>query len=188
MGSEATEFQRINYNAANASWRLLDRKGGVQWQVTLAYFVDGHRKRKSKVFPASKDLRTERKRRNALKEWVAELDAKQDVAEREAAERAESERARIESTALPGANTAVGEYVTHCIDMLEASNGVRPSAISDYRTSAKRIVDGVGDVALKDLTPTMIQTWEARLIKGGKSVNTVLKVSQAAQQRVQPCN
>lgn len=61
------------------------------------------------------------------------------------------------------------------IDTLEAAGSVRPSAISDYRTSCKRISEGIGDVALGDLAPAMIQAWEARLLKGGKGVNTVLK-------------
>lgn len=168
-------FTRVNYDTASVSWRILNRKDGMHWQATLSFYVDGKRKRKTKVFPAGKDLGTERKRKTALRAWVSDLYKEQDTAEREAAARAEKERIEAELAALPSANTTVGDYITYYIDVLEAAGSVRPSAVSDYRTSAKRISEGIGDVILKDLTPAMIQSWEAELLSAGKSVNTVLK-------------
>lgn len=94
---------------------------------------------------------------NALEMWRAALNA---------------EAARDN---LPSAKTTVGDYVKDYIDTLEAAGTVRPSAISDYRTSCKRITEGIGNVVMRDLTPAIIQRWEARLLKSGKSVNTVLK-------------
>ena len=74
-----------------------------------------------------------------------------------------------------GARKTVAQYVTTYIDTIEAAGTVRPSGISDYRTSAKRISEGIGDVVLADLTPEMIQEWETSLLKAGKGTNTVLK-------------
>ena len=107
----------------------------------------------------------------ALEEWRDELEAEEARAEAETATTEEAEP----TPPFPNANTSVSEYVTAYVDTLEAAGSVRPSAISDYRTSCKRITEGIGDVALCDLTPAMIQAWEARLLRAGKSVNTVLK-------------
>lgn len=106
---------------------------------------------------------------SALEEWRDELEAEEARAEAEATAAAEP------AQPLPNADTSISEYVRAYVDTLEAAGSVRPSAISDYRTSCRRISEGIGDVTLGELTPTMIQAWEARLLKAGKGVNTVLK-------------
>lgn len=113
-------------------------------------------KQVAKTFDASA-VKTRAQANKALQAWVDELNADE------------------ETHALPSATTTVGEYVASYIDMLETAGSVRPSAIADYRTSCKRITEGMGDVLLRDLKPAVIQAWEGDLLKAGKGVNTVLK-------------
>ena len=112
----------------------------------------------SKTFD-TETVRTEAQAEKALQEWRTQMEIEAATAKRQ----------------LPGASTSVGEYVSNYIDILEAAGSVRASAISDYRTSCKRITEGIGDVEMGKLTPTMIQEWESGLLKSGRGVNTVLK-------------
>jgi integrase len=140
----------------SAMLREVKSKSGKRWKGILKYKDDGGKWRQvAKTFGA--DVRTKTAANKALQQW-------RDQMERDA-----------EKQGLPSADTTVSEYVTAYIDTIEAAGTVRPSAISDYRTSCKRISEGIGDVKLADLTPAMIQAWEAKLLKSGKSVNTVLK-------------
>lgn len=135
--------------------REVKGKGGKRWKAVLKY-KDGDKWRQvSKTFGA--DVRTKTQANKALQQWRDQM---------------ELEAQRPE---LPSAKTTVAEYVSKYIDTIEAAGTVRPSAISDYRTSCKRISEGIGDVVLRDLTTAKIQAWEARLLKSGKGVNTVLK-------------
>lgn len=174
-------MQHIDYNAAKPTWQTVKTKtkNGTteQLRLILRYYVDGKRRGKSKLYsPAeSAKLDTDRKKDNARKRFVNQLIKEQEEAEKKEAERKELEQAEEERKSLPCATTTVAEYVTSYIDTIEAAETVRPSAISDYRTSCKRISEGIGTVKLVDLTPAMIQAWEAKLLNDGKSVNTVLK-------------
>ena len=76
---------------------------------------------------------------------------------------------------LPGAGTTVGDYVSSFIDDLEASNSLERRTVRDYRGIAKRIDQGFDGVALRDLTPTMIQKWENSLTASGLAATTVIK-------------
>ena len=135
--------------------REVKGKGGKRWKAVLKY-KDGDKWRQvSKTFGA--DVRTTTQANKALQQWRDQMEL-------------ESQRPD-----LPSASATVSEYVTAYIDTIEAAGTVRPSAISDYRTSCKRISEGIGDIVLRDLTPAQIQAWEAGLLKGGKGVNTVLK-------------
>lgn len=69
----------------------------------------------------------------------------------------------------------VAQYINEYIDTVEAVGAIRESAVTDYRTSARRIAEGMGDTALRDLTAKQIQAWEGELLKSGRGVNTVLK-------------
>lgn len=136
-----------------------DPKRG-KWQAFLKYKnEDGKWRQVSKTFSPD-TVTSEKQALKAMQEWRTEM---------------EIEAAKPKETDLPGASTTVAKYVTAYIDTLEAAGTVRPSAISDYRTSQKRIAEGIGDTAMRDLTTAMIQDWEARLLKAGKGVNTVLK-------------
>lgn len=134
-----------------------DAKRG-KWQGFLRYKnEDGKWRQVSKTFAPT--VKTQRQAEKELQDWRAKMEVEAATA--------------IE--ALPSSRTKVAEYVSAYIDTLEAASTVRPSAISDYRTSCKRISEGIGDVAMGDLTPAMIQAWENDLLKAGKGVNTVLK-------------
>lgn len=76
---------------------------------------------------------------------------------------------------LPSASTTVGDYVSSFIDDLESSQSVERRTASDYRSIAKRIAGGFPGVALRDLTPTMIQKWENSLTASGMAATTVIK-------------
>ena len=187
----------IDYRTPKATWT---QKANGQWRVQIRVKVptgtdaEGRTiyspKRLSKQFSPdeSAKLTTERKRVNALNKWIESLeqaDADADAAKRreqEDARRKEQEEAQRKEQAKREAiesakprNKTIAEYVTAYIDALESAGSVRPSAISDYRTSVKRIAEGIGEVKLADLTPTMIQAWEADLLNAGRGVNTVLK-------------
>lgn len=137
--------------------------------------------------PEGKDTRTAaQKRREVWKQTGTYLEVPkgkgrnaQKQTETNIANALEAWRAELNADAvrdnLPSAKATVAEYVSAYIDTLEAAGTVRPSAISDYRTSCKRITEGIGNVVLRDLTPAIIQRWEAKLLKSGKGVNTVLK-------------
>lgn len=103
------------------------------------------------------EIKTKAQASAELQAWVAELN------------RSEARRD------LPSASTSTGEYVSVYVDILESAGTVRPSAVADYRTSARRIAEGIGDIPLRDLTPAAIQQWESALLKGGRGTNTVLK-------------
>jgi hypothetical protein len=45
----------------------------------------------------------------------------------------------------------VSKYVLSYIDTLEATQSIRPSAVTDYRTSCRRISEGLGDVTPEEL-------------------------------------
>lgn len=175
----------VDYLTASATWRLIStaKKDGSttdQWQATIRYQVeqigdDGNvviaNRRKTKLFPPSVD--TDRKKSSALKAWRKQL-AQQQAEELERASREEAERAS-ETLPTEPAEKSVYAYATQYLDEAEAIGAVRPSAIADYRTSAKRVGEAFPDVAVKDLTPAMIQAWEAEQLKSGRAVNTVLK-------------
>lgn len=76
---------------------------------------------------------------------------------------------------LPSASTTVGEYVNSYIDDLEASGSVERRTVRDYRGIAKRISSGFDGIALRNLTPTMIQKWENGLTASGLASTTVIK-------------
>jgi integrase len=98
----------------------------------------------------------------ALEDWRKNLNAE---AQKEA-----------ERASLASAKMTVAEYVKDYVDTLEASGAVRPSAISDYRTTSRRIAEGsLGSIIMADLRTQDIEKWEASLLKSGRGVNTVLK-------------
>ena len=100
-------------------------------------------------------VRTKSEALQALQDWRADLEDKADESTRE--------------------QVTVAEYLTSYIDTLETAGTVSASTISDYRTSSRSIIAGIGSVVFSELTPATIQAWETDLLKGGKGVNTVLK-------------
>mgnify|MGYP002625544333 CR=1 FL=1 len=102
-------------------------------------------------------VRTEKQARDELAKWKAQMELE---AQRES---------------LPSANTTVGDYVSSFVDDLEASQSVERRTVRDYRGIARRISAGFEDVALCDLTPTMIQKWENGLLASGLAATTVIK-------------
>lgn len=200
--------ETIDYHGAPAYWRKVSWKHkdgtvGEWWQANMRVKVqtgtdDSGRAlyktiRKTKTFPLE-ELDTERKRAAALRRWRADLAAEQD---REAARAEELEAARLAN--LPSAATSVGDYVSSYVDDLEASQSIERRTVRDYRGIAKRIAAGFEGVALRDLTPTMIQKWENGLTAQGLAASTVIKyhrlLSEACRHAVNvddllknPCN
>ena len=102
-------------------------------------------------------VRTKAEALDALAEWKAKM----------------NRQARTDG--LPDARTPVGEYVSSYIDDLESSQSIERRTVRDYRGIAKRITAGLGEVALGELTPTMIQKWENSLTAAGLAPSTVIK-------------
>ena len=124
------------------------------WQQKRRYYwrevtrtMEAEKVTKGRKSAKKKAEETEANIAAALEEWRDELEAEEARAEAEAAEEAEP------APSLPDASTPVSEYVTAYVDTLEAAGSVRPSAVSDYRTSCKRIAEGIGDVTLSELAP-----------------------------------
>ena len=174
----------LRFSGSPVRWRTITttRKDGSkteQLQATVSYRgEDGRSRRKTKLFPAgSVDMdvapQSPRHPDKVAKQWLHDLDEEQERIEQERIERERLEA--IAAKRAPDASTTVSEYVSGYVDVLEAAGTVRPSAIADYRTSCRRISEGIGDVVMCDLTPAVIQEWEADLLKGGRGTNTVLK-------------
>lgn len=122
------------------------------------------------------DTRTpSQKRRQIWKQAAQTFDPETVKTKSEALQALEDWRRLLERKDLPGSNSTVGEYVSSFIDDLEASSNVERRTASEYRTTAKRIAEGFKGVALKDLTPAMIQKWENGLTRKGLAPATVLK-------------
>lgn len=102
-------------------------------------------------------VRTEKQARDALAEWKRRMND-------------EAERA-----SLPSANTTVGGWVSSFVDDLESSGSIERRTVRDYRGIAKRIAAGFEGVALRDLTPVMVQKWENGLTASGMAATTVIK-------------
>lgn len=141
----------------------------VRFRAVAKAKVDGKWVQKSTNLECAKGAGRNAKERtatniqNTLDAWMNSLN------------KAEAAKVADNGNTVPGADTTVAKYVEAYIDTLETAGSVRPSAISDYRTSSNRIAEGIGDVILRDLKPAMIQAWEGDLLKSGKGVNTVLK-------------
>jgi integrase len=184
-------MERINYGAAKATWQTVTRtaKDGTtteQQRVILRYYVDGKRKGKTKVFPASRVLDTDRKRDNALRQWVRELEAEQDRAireERQRDEEREAARAEAERIAREAAERVnLIEYMREYIDVREAAQIIEASTASDYRHTCKRLEARFADTSLQELTSKDVQDYEAAELKRGVSATTVGKVHRLLKQ------
>ncbi|NLH91204.1 MAG: site-specific integrase, partial [Atopobium sp.] len=53
----------------------------------------------------------------------------------------------------------VGEYVTERVTTLKASESIEPSTVRSYERMTGYVVDGLGGIALDDLTPETVQAW-----------------------------
>ena len=145
-----------------------DKNGRGKWQGFLRYKGEGGKWRQvSRTF--GDDVKTEKQATKALEAWKVEK-------ELEAVAEDEAEAAALAAHHEPTvADLPVGEYVSSYIDVLETAGAIRPSAVTDYRISARHIADGLGGVTMGKLSPTKIQKWEAGLLRSGRSASTVLK-------------
>lgn len=142
-----------------------DKNGRGRWQGFLRYKNEAGKWRQiSMTF--SPTVKTKRQAEKALQEWRNEMEL-QEVASAEAEDTANAKPTTADVT--------VGEYVSDYVDTLEVAGTVRPSAVTDYRNSAKRITEGLGGIKMGELTTGMIQKWEAGLLRSGRSASTVLK-------------
>ncbi len=180
-----------DYRASKPVWNRVKTKAALaspvpKWQVSIRARVQTgidengkpitKVKRVSKVFTGEYD--TDRKRNTATNKWISELEeadrlASEARAKLEAEEAAAAERARLE--ALAASQPTVGEYMDEFIAMLEASRNVERVTVHNYRRTSKRIKESLGNVKLTDLTPRMIQQWEASMLEEGLAPSTVLK-------------
>lgn len=185
-------MERIDYHAANVNWNTIttttkDGELREQQRVQLRYWVDGKRKTKSKLFPASKPLDTDRKKANAVKEWIKELDKQQDEAI-EAERRAEEERKLAEEAAAEEERDRLerereeaerGKTVMELVDWYIESGGrtnIVASTIADYRATARRLRPHFSTVYANELRAIDVQKWEQDYLKSsGVSAATVGK-------------
>lgn len=139
---------------------------------------------------AGKLVRSDRKANAAAKRWLESLDKaeadKQAKAEEAARIAAEEEARRIAEAekaariaADPYANMTVREFLNEYVEFMivnggRNNEGLRISAIADYRTSAKMISQGIGDILVRDLTPRMVEEW-LTTVRRTKAANTVSK-------------
>jgi integrase len=54
---------------------------------------------------------------------------------------------------------AAAEWLRYC----EKERAVKPSTVTEYRHSADRIIRGLGDVPIEDVTPEMLERWKGTL-------------------------
>ena len=122
------------------------------------------------------DTRTKAQKRRYIWKQVAQtFDPETVKTKSEALQALEDWRKQLESDEAIKSDSSVGEYVSAFIDDLEASGSIERRTVRDYRGIAKRISSGFEDVALCDLTPTMIQKWENGLTASGLASTTVIK-------------
>ena len=126
-----------------------------KWVGYVRYKAPGGKWRQTAhTFPET--VRTRKQAEKALQEWRYKMEAE-----------------ASSGLNLPGAKTAVGEYVSAFIDDLEASKNVEARTVTGYRTIAKRIVKGFPNVSMGELTATMVQKWENGLSESGLAPATV---------------
>ena len=65
---------------------------------------------------------------------------------------------------------AAAEWLRYC----EHEHAVKQSTLTEYRHSADRIVRGLGDVALEDVTPEMLERWKGTLTGSNRRIATYL--------------
>ena len=169
-------MERIDYTAAmsTASWRTITtkKKDGTlvsKQQVTIFFKNEkGERKRKSKLFPVDRDLSTTVRRRNALRAFVSELEAKQEKEIAQAEERAhiearqKEEALRMEST--PTVTACIRAYIDKAKLGLAGTtdHGIEGATILDYEGTARRLEPHFRDVLITDLKPMAISEWAGR--------------------------
>ncbi len=171
-------MERINYSEGKPTWSWVERKdGSKQLKLTLRYYDDGKRRSRAKRFSVadSTKLDTDRKKDNALRAWIKELEAEQDKLIKEEREREQAEAEAAKLASLPSATSTVAEYISSFIDDLEASGHIERSTVYSYRRFARAIAVAFPRVRLIDLTTTMVQKWENGLIADGYSTSTVTK-------------
>lgn len=144
------------------------------WKGVLKYKVDNPDYTEP---PAEgEDTRLPSQRRREIWKQVAKtFDPELVRTKSEALQALEEWRTQLEGQDLPSAKASVSEYVGSFVDDLEASGSIEPRTASDYRGIVKRIAAAFGGIALRDLTPTMIQKWENGMQAQGLAPATIIK-------------
>lgn len=137
------------------------RKRGGAWQG-VAKYKDPHGAwhSRSRTFPA--DVKTERQARNALTDWLIELE-------------------RDLGDCGVDANSRVSDYIEDFLGMLQETGSVEPSTIRDYRHSADRVSKTIGGSRMRELCPKLLQDWERDMLKS-YSATTVAKTHRFLKQ------
>ena len=167
-------------------------KGVLKYKVDNPDFVERSEDEEDTRTPSQK-------RRQIWKQVAQTFDPAAVKTKSDALQALEDWRQQLERSELPTTNSTVGDYVSAFIDDLEASGSVERRTVRDYRGIAKRITSGFEGIALRELTPTMIQKWENSLTASGLAPSTVIKyhrlLSEACKHAVNvdvlvknPCN
>ena len=133
----------------------LARTPAGRWRGWLAYYVDGERKRITRVFPA--DVKTEAQAKRAWAAWQRELIA-------------DAERRAAQADAEAHPSWTVPDYVDHVIELSQAEDATK----ARYRSYQRRIRDRFDGVALEDLTADMIADWQDEMGADGLASSTVI--------------
>lgn len=132
-------------------------RGYDGWRARVSYHdSEGNRKEKTRTFK----VKGKKEAKALALAWVDEL----------------NQQANLKPTP---ANT-IGEYVSVYIDTQEGN--IDASTVTYYRKLTRLIVDGLGEVALNDLTADMVNAWMARQAKhyAPKTVNGARQLLKAA--------
>lgn len=220
----------VTYAGRPVSWKTVvkhSKKNGTIERVQVAVsFVgeDGARHRKTKLFPTgfvptgdklgelsdAELKKIERKKANAARKWLKELDdaelAKAEAAkaeakriEEEARKAAEEKRRLAEIAADPYANMTVGEYVAQFVEGLVTAGDIERSTAKSYRGAVRHVKEGFPSVMLYDLTSAQVKKWRDDLLRDGYASGSVIKwlrvLSEALRDAVDmevldknPCN
>ena len=137
------------------------RKNRDSWYGVLSFktdeVVDGKKTEKWRLTSHRLEATSKQAATRELATWRAEMEARAEAVE----------DARLSRT--------VAEYVDGYIERMAESEAIEHATVLDYRKTARKITAGFPGVTLRDLTPDMVQRWEAKLLKSGQAPSTVGK-------------
>lgn len=142
MGSKKVEITGSTY------YQMKDRKG-KPWRGEIRYRTpDGKLHRATKIFD-SDSVKSKTAAKNALGDWRDELKAKLNAELKNAIETAEP--------------LTVWQCVDEYIESSLRQGYIEASTATDYRYTARRIRATLPDMPLDELTPDLLNTWQAGL-------------------------
>ena len=133
-----------------------------KWRGKIYHWSNGKRQHKVKTFEEGKQASKQR-----YLEWCDTEETKAQLAKR-GGNLAES--------------TLVADYVTAYVDTKERTKAIEASTVKTYRTSARYIREGLGEIPLCDLKASEVEKWLERMTAKGYSASTIGKAFRLLKQ------